>query len=413
MATISRGVFRAGRVLSPDSKWTGEEPEWKGWESWPVDKFYRTKMRMLGFYGYYLGQADMKPAVLDYMKRRGYTKSEISLISSASPTVLPATVGKLVRAMDRGMPPLHPKAQEHLDMLPFQDPEKPYVAKSDEDVISTELHIALQLLREQAAPAIAAVKTGPSFFQTPMEKLYHKVNKEVITHLDEMLDRWILNNKEVKVEGLSLTSFIRDGNIPAAGCKFITDWLNKQLDEMKGAYDKTDPDLIEGYSYLTRPSLRNRISLLENMLSEVTKHSAVVKTMRTPRIKKTKDATKQVARLQFQPDSKDFTLESINSARIPTAQRLYVFNTKYRQLGAYYASGASGFEVKGTSLKSFDESSSFITTLRKPKDVLDIILTSTPKQIDKFLEGMNCKKRKGNGRINSQTILLRVVENRV
>jgi hypothetical protein len=412
-AGISRGVFRAGRVLSPDSKWTGEEPEWTGWEKWPVEKFFRTKMRMLTFYGYYLTQADLKPAVLAYMKAHRYSKTDISLISGASPTVLPATVGKLIRAMDRGMPPIHPQAQEHYDSLPFQDPEKPYIAKNDHDVVASEIASTLQFLRAQAAPAVVAVKSGPTFFQTPMEKLYLKVNKEVITHLDEMLDRWILNSSATKVEGLSLASFIRDGNIPAAGCKHINDWLNKQLAEYQGAYDKSDPDLVEGYEHMTRPALKNRITVLEGMLAEVAKHTSVAKTMRKPRVKKTKDASKQVARLKFQQNSKDYDLDSINPTRVPMAQRLYVFNTKYRQLGVYFASGNAGFEVKGTSLKNFDEATSFITTLRKPKEVLDAIVSNTPKQIDKILDAMKCKKKKGNGRINPQTVLVRVVENRV
>lgn len=415
MAAIASRVFRAGRVLSPDSKWTGEEPEWDGWETWPIEKFFRTKMRMLTFYGYYLTQADLKPAVLAYMKTHGYSKQDISLISSAAPTVIPATIGKLIRAIDRGMPPIHPNAQEYFNALPFQDPEKPFIPKNDHDVVTAELDSTLRYLRAQADPAnnTAAVKVGPTCLQTPMEKLYLKVNREVITQLDEMLERWILNSAETKVEGLPLTSFIRDGNIPAAGCKHINDWLNKQLTELKGAYDKTCPQLVEGYSYLTRPALKNRISVLESMLAEIAKHTVVSKTMRKPRIKKVKDAGKQVARLKFQQNSRDFALDSINPIRIPTAQRLYVFNTKYRQLGVYFASGSAGFEVKGTSLKGFDEGASFITTLRKPKGVLDAIISNTPKQIDKILDGMKCKKKKANGRINPQIVLVRVVENRI
>jgi len=135
--------------------------------------------------------------------------------------------------------------------------------------------------------------------------------------------------------------------------------------------------------------------------------------MRKARVKKPKDAGKQVARLKYQATSNEYGVDSVSPARIPTAQRLYVFNTKYRTLGVYFASGNAGFEVKGTSLKGFDVATSFITTLRKPKDTLHSIMSSTPKQIDKLLDAMKCKKRKGNGRINAQTVLVRVVETRV
>lgn len=412
-AKINNRVFKAGKVLSPDSKWTGEEPDWFGWEKWPVDQFMKTRMRMLRFYGYYLTSADLKPAVLAYMKTHHYSKDDIDLIRGANPNLMPTTIGKLVRAIDRGMPSLHPEAQEYFNNLPFQDPENPPTAKDDHSVICHELNKVVDYLREvnkEANPVAAAVK-GPT--PTPLDRLRNKVEKEVIVPLEGMLDRWITESNKTKVDGLSLTSYIRDGAIPAAGCKFINDWLNKLLAEYQGAYDKACPQLVEGYSHMTRPAIKNRITVLETMLGEVAKFSSVAKAMRKPRVKKPKDASKQVARLKYQANSNDYGLDSINPSRIPMAQRLYIFNTKYRTLGVYFASGNAGFEVKGTSLKGFDLETSFITTLRKPKDTLSAITSSTPKQIDKLLDSMKCKKRKGNGRINAQTVLVRVVENRV
>lgn len=413
MAKISARVFKAGNVLAPDAKWTGDEPTWNGWETWPIEKFMAERMRMLTFYGYYLVQADLKPAILDFMKRENYSKADIDLFRGAGPNVLPSTVGKLVRAMDRGMPSLHPQAQDYFDKLPFSDPENPPVAKDDKAVVKAYLHDCLVHLRGVKAEATVDSGAPKPNFMTPMDRLRLKVNKEVIYHLDGMLDVWTENTDKTKVEPLPLASFIRDGNIPAAGCKHIVEWLQKHLDEYRSAYDKTCPQCVEGFSDMTRPAIRNRISLLEGMLAEVAKHSTAAKAQRKPRVKKVKDASKQVARLKFQQNSKDYSLESIAPSRIPTAQRLYVFNTKYRTLGVYFAKGAAGFEVKGTSLKNIDESASFVTTLRKPNDVLPTIMGSTPKQIDKALDAMKCKKRSANGRINPQTVLVRVIEHRV
>lgn len=409
------GAFRAGRVVTPDAKWTGEEPDWHGWESWPIEKFMKERMRMLKFYGYYLAQADLKPAVLDYMKRKGYSKTDISLVRGANPNVMPTTIGKLVRAMDKGMPSIHPDAAEYFAALPFSDPEFPPVPKDDHDVIRAELKAVTDLLRKEV-PAVAptAEEKAKAPTPNPTERLRQKVDKEIISKLDEMLDEWIAKSDDAKVAPLALTSYVRDGNIPAAGCRHIVDWLNKQLDELKAARDKTCPQMVEGYEYLSKPALRNRISNLEGMLAEVTKITSVAKTMRKVRVKKPKDATKQVSRLKYQETSKEYDLTSINPARIPTSHRVYVFNTKYRTLGVYIASGPAGFEVKGASLKGFCLAESYITSLRKPKEVLDFLVTSTPKQIDKYLAtNIKSKKRKGNGRINAQTILLRVIENRL
>lgn len=409
------GAFRAGRVLTPDSKWTGEEPDWHGWETWPIEKFMSEKMRMLTFYGYYLTQADLKPAVLDYMKRRNYSKEDISLMRAANPTTWPTTIGKLIRAMDRGMPSIHPDAHEYFATLPFSDPENPPIPKCDHAVVAKELGNVLEVLRKEKTPdssddSITKVKKPAA---NPQERLRQKVEKEVISLLEVMIDDWCINADKAKVAPVALTSYIRDGNIPAAGCRFISSWIHRHLSEMKEAYDKTCPQMVEGYSFLTRPALKNRISNLEGMLSEISKITSVAKTMRKVRAKKPKDATKQTARLKYQENSKEYGLTSVNPTRIPASHRIFTFNTKYRTLSSYIASGPSGFEVKGTSIKGFSLEESFVIGLRKPKEALDLICSSTPKQIDKYLsDKLKTKKRKANGRINAQTILLRVIENR-
>ena len=68
-------IFKAGRVIAGDSKWTGDEPDWHGWEQWTVDRFFRVRSRALNFYNYYLDAASMKPMVLDWMKKND-TKME-------------------------------------------------------------------------------------------------------------------------------------------------------------------------------------------------------------------------------------------------------------------------------------------------------------------------------------------------
>jgi hypothetical protein len=71
------------------------------------------------------------------------------------------------------------------------------------------------------------------------------------------------------------------------------------------------------------------------------------------------------------------------------------------------------FEVKGTSLKGYDTSISFVATLRKPKETLNNILSSTPKQLEKLFSNLSVKKKPANGRINEQMVIVKVVENKL
>lgn len=421
MATATNNrVFKAGRVLAPDSKWTGEEPVWTGWEQWSTEKFYKTRSRMLNFYGYYLSQPDLKPAVLVWMKSNGYSKSDIDLIKTASPGVLPATVGKLIRAMDQGMPSLHPLADLHFAGMPFSDPENPPIPKCDRETVVSEINKTLSFLKSVVVSIDLPsdeIKPDVARFKGIYDKLKERANNEVIVHLDKMLDSWITAGKNPKVDGISLTSFVRDSGLPANATKYILEWLERQREEFNGALEKTCPDLEEGYSYLSKPALRSRIAALDTMIGEVNKIKAIAKANRKPVVKKPKDAGKQVARLQFQSNSVEFGIDSISPVRIPTSHRLFLFNTKTKTLTVLFSKGTGGFAVSGSSIKNFDEKTSFTLKVRKSKDLLDKVAMGTIRQVEKYIEALisaNVAKQTfiESCRCNAATLIVRVIETR-
>jgi hypothetical protein len=402
-------AFKAGRVIAPDAKWTGDEPDWNGWETWPTEKFYKTRARALGFYNYYLDTAAMKPLVLDWMKINGYNKDDVSAIKEANPNVLPSTVGKLVRCLTRGMPSIHPQATDYFATLPFHD--EPPVPKDDASVVHYELKRAITLLR---ASSLANDGDGTKVkvpTPSPLDRIRERVHKEIVSPLEDCLEQWAVTRSGNASFNMSVA--LRDSKIPAQGCKTILDWLEKNHTEYNGALQREDEQLVEGYSYLSKPELRKIVKSLESMIDDVRNHTKIKNSTRKPRKKKVKDASKQVSKLKYQQHSADWSLDSVSPNRIPSSQRLYLFNTKTRALSVYVASGASGFEVKGTSLKGYDTSISFIATLRKPKETLNNILSSTPKQLDKLFVNLTVKKKPANGRINEQTIILKVVEHKI
>jgi hypothetical protein len=402
-------AFKAGRVIAPDAKWTGDEPDWNGWETWPTEKFYKTRARALGFYNYYLDTAAMKPLVLDWMKSNGYNKDDVSAIKEANPNVLPSTVGKLVRCLTRGMPSIHPQATDYFATLPFHD--EPPVPKDDASVVHYELKRAITLLR---ASSLANDGDGTKVkvpTPSPLDRIRERVHKEIVSPLEDCLEQWAVTRSGNASFNMSVA--LRDSKIPAQGCKTILDWLEKNHTEYNGALQREDEQLVEGYSYLSKPELRKIVKSLESMIDDVRNHTKIKNSTRKPRKKKVKDASKQVSKLKYQQHSADWSLDSVSPNRIPSSQRLYLFNTKTRALSVYVASGASGFEVKGTSLKGYDTSISFVATLRKPKETLNNILSSTPKQLEKLFSNLSVKKKPANGRINEQMVIVKVVENKL
>jgi hypothetical protein len=87
-----------------------------------------------------------------------------------------------------------------------------------------------------------------------------------------------------------------------------------------------------------------------------------------------------------------------------------VYNTKTRKLGCYVADDAGGLSVKGSSLLNFTESKSVSKKLRKPEATLPEVLKGGKVYLRNALDNIKAVATPLTGRINSDTILLRIVK---
>ena len=262
----TKGAFRAGRVLAADSKHTGEEPDWTNWKSWSVEKFMAQRMRMLTFYSYYLVGEDLQPDIATWMIRNGYDKDDVNLVKNAHHTIPGFTIGKFARCLNRGMPNQHPEAQDYYDTLPRGEDDS-RVAPDDNEYVQKAVNAAIAELRAQTiVPKDEVIEKKQ---RTPVHELLKaKVEREVIVHLDNLHDLW--SGPTQDVEGIALTSLIRDNNTNAKGCTYISLWLTMFKSEFQEALDKTCPQMVEGYSYLTARGLKSRIKAIDKMIDEAT-----------------------------------------------------------------------------------------------------------------------------------------------
>ena len=87
-----------------------------------------------------------------------------------------------------------------------------------------------------------------------------------------------------------------------------------------------------------------------------------------------------------------------------------MFNVKTRKLGVYHALDASGFSIKGTSLLNFSEMKSVQKTLRKPEAILPEVVKGSKVFLRNVIESVRAKESCLNGRLNRDTILLKVIK---
>lgn len=395
---------RHSGIAAVDSKYTGDEPVWDGWQEWTVDKFMSERNRALNFYNYYSNSREMKPHVLEWMEANGYSKEDVRAVKRAPDYAVNITTCSLCKSMLRGMPALHPKAQEYHDRMPGVGG----TARSDEEFVREQIDLAikqgLNVNEDEEGNPVVKGPSGPS----PMERLQVKTRTTIIMDLDLLLEKWMDSGDTVEV--LPIFEKMKGYGLSAPSVAQVERWLTKHRDEMQEAYEKKDEQLVEGYSYLSDKQLKARIDACNTMLEDLSKFRHSAKAQRAPRTPKPVSATKQIARMQYLKDSPEYKITSINPVRIIGAHRLLVFSVKYRCLFDFYASSTSGFGIKGTTLKNVDELKTRAIRLRKPEDFLNTVQNNTAKQINKAWEALTTKEFKPKHRINKEMLLVRVFE---
>lgn len=262
-----------------------------------------------------------------------------------------------------------------------------------------------ELEAEKLAEAAEKAKLANVVVLTPQQRLARKVNETIMEDLDELEDAWIAGEKPT----IELYDLMKKYDLKGMAVPLISPWLESRLLEYRDAYDKNCEQAVEGYSHIGRREIKRRITDIERMLSDLESFKQAAKAQRSVRKPKPKSAEKIVAKLKFKKEDTEFKLASINPVSIVDSHVLYVFNTKYKQLTKYVTTSVKGFEVSGTTIKNFDADQSIKITLRKPGDMLPIVLKKTPNQIEKAIDNLTTKPSVPNGRINADCILLRVV----
>lgn len=241
---------------------------------------------------------------------------------------------------------------------------------------------------------------------TPLQRYQQKLNDTILAELDDLQDAWI-GGEEPEFD---LYNRLRYHGLTGKAAGPVRKILEGWLLDFNDSYHKRCDQAVEGYSHIKRSVMKRRIKHVEVMLDDCDKlkaASAATRKVRKPRVK---SADKQVAKMKYKKDDSENKLVSINPISIVGMMRLYVFNSKTREITEYVSGVTNGFSVKGTTLQGVDFDNSRRIRLRKPADFLSIAQTKSIKQIDNAWSKLTTKESKPNGRINADCILMRVVD---
>jgi hypothetical protein len=382
------------RITNPlmlDEKYTGEEPIFTG-VNFKDESDRRVKlMQAFFYYNYFNSGKHFKKDLIKYAKDElKFSKDKLELLDNAPDWTAELQSGALLRMRSRG--------------LVLRDSEFEYIKNNLEKMMLT----AIRKVKEDAAEEAKDAANGHVKREviSVQERLRMKVDATVLGDLEDMLDQWIMGESP----SIDVYEAMKAAILPAMASKHIIDWANKHLVEMEGAINKIDPQLVEGYSHLTAKRKKEFVSWFEGIIADAQRFGTNTKTVRKARTKKPVSLEKQISKLKYLKESPEHKLVSINPSLIIGATELWTYNVKYKALTRYIAESGLGFEIKGTSLLKFNTSESQTRALRKPEQTLSEVLSSSKTKAAKLFASLTTKPKEPNGRINEDTIILKVTK---
>ena len=375
------------RGPSLEDKYLGAEPNFHGHVFKDREEMQSAFHRASNWYNYYNNAKSNAPIVILYAEKvLGYTKKQLQALKKVENWKLNQGNGNNARIYFSGFP----------------------MAEYSSQILDNMNERIAGLLKEGQAKLKAAKNAPKKVVISPAQRMQKKVADTIMHDFDTIVvDEWMDENfDKIKFPAYGL---LTAHGIKGSGINMFRNHVQFELELVQDAYDKTCEQAVEAYSHISKGNKKKMITLLEKIIADIDRLKLNTKSARVPRAKKPKASDQQIKKLNYKERDDDAKLVSINPVMIPGKERLFVYNTKTRKLAEYITTSTKGFEVRGTSIKNFDDKLSKTTKLRKPEEVLPQFLTLAPTKIKKVWETLTTKITVPNGRINQDCILLRVI----
>lgn len=399
---VARGAPRIKR----GAKLTG--PSFAEYEKLSGHEFHKLRQSAIDFYYQNYKASDVIPYTFEWMKAEGYSKADIT---SARKGSVGSTVGIYAKLLLTGCPDYYQPHDEYWqscpgtmnEMRPITDFLKPKI----QDAINVGSLVAEEIKKEEKVK-----NTGPVL---SIQQKLRNASMVYATHIEEEVDAALEEIDKFNVKSFNPVASLRKLEVKGNHARIIREYfkpLANEFAELTGPKRKDDDkyeQLVEGYSHLSSKQQKKIAELYGAVVSACDMIITSQKANQT-RTKKPVAKDKIVKKLKYQKEDTNLKIASINPVEILDSTELWVYNVKTRKLGKYVAEPHATLQVKGTTILYFDEKQSIQKTLRKPLEQLTSLSKGNKVFVRKFMDSIKTTDTKLNGRINDQTILLKVTK---
>lgn len=372
-------------------------PVWEGCENWDGDKFHRFFKSAMDYYRLDSEIKTYKPVVIKWMEGIGCTKADIAAVKKVKDNRINTTMGAVAHCLLRGMTPQRADFNNGRDSAAWLRERIVEVIAEGKNDIDPEI--------EAAEKANSKIEVYAPSIQERMKEAAGRMTEEI----ENAIEAFQEDPENFDPKAFKVLNLLKGKEVKAAHARLIKSFYSKDLAELEElASGNADEQLKEGYSHRSKKQIRNLIAFYQEIMSACDMLAQEAKVNRKPRKTKVVPKDKLVAKLKYMKSNEPLKLVSINPADIIGSKELWVYNTKTRKLGKYVANEYMDLGVKGTTITGFNENTSICKTLRKPEEKLKEFRAAGKVQLRKFLDEINATDTKMNGRINEETILLKV-----
>ena len=372
-------------------------PVWDGVELMDANKFLRHWHIAMEYYRLEFNGKDLKPAVLKWMATVEMPKEEILAFKKTKDNRSNSTMGAIASCLLRGMPVVR---------ADFNDGRSTgeWLRKQIAQVIAEGKGDA-----DEEAAALAKEAGKASVYVPTIQERVRDAAYAMTEEIEEAIDAFQADPENFDPKAFKMLNLLKGKGVKAAHARIIKNLYSRDLEELlELSSGKADEQLKEGYSHRSKKQIKSLIAFYQEIHAACDMLAQEAKVNRAPRAKKSIPAEKIVAKLKFMKSNEPLKLVSISPVDIIGAGELWVYNTKNRKLGKYVAKEFNTLNVKGTTITNFDEAKSICKTLRKPEEKLKEFKAAGKIALRKFLDDINATDTKMNGRLNEETILLRI-----
>jgi hypothetical protein len=372
-----------------DEKSVGSEPVWDTERALKMEEadFDHHMRQSLRYYNYFYSSKDLKKYLVQWLKETAgvahkLDTATITRFAKSTDGYTPLTAPALIKAHTKGMPLL----ERHIKYI-IGAVNRALELDSKDEVV------------DEAVKTVTAVKVPT------IQDRMNEIMKTHILHFEELEDS-LYEGKTVEPKAYE---YLSGKAVPQAMLGKIQAVFERRYAEITEAKTTKDEDLADAYAYMKAADYKRYDAFYTKLFDGIAQYGQVKKATKKAAVRKPPQKEKLIAKLNYAKNDTTNKLVSINPVDIIGATELWVYNTKTRKLGKYVAEDMGGaLGVKGTAITGFNESKSVQKTLRKPEVQLKDFLAAGKIELRKFMDNIKATEIKLTGRINLDTILLKV-----